>query len=926
MAFFVEPLLEAHDRAAVEIFLYVNDVRADATTARIRAHADHWVPIQGVSDECAADRIRQGGIDILVDLSGHTSGNRMMLFARKPAPIAVSWLGYPHTTGLRAIDYRLTDAIADPPGEADERHTERLVRLAPGFLCYRPPEEAPPVVALPALRAGHVTFGSFNNFAKLSPRTVALWARLLREVAGARLVIKAPQFKDRGTRERCAAAFAAEGIAAERIDIVPPLASVAEHLALYDRIDIALDPLVYNGTTTTCEALWMGVPVVTLRGDRHAACVGASILTAVGLERCIAAAGEHYLAIATELAADLPGLAALREGMRGRIRVSPLCDATGFAGAVEAAFRTMWRDWCAAQRPGGAAVAVGAARPAAAPDLDAAEASARRLFDAGNLDEAEAVLRGVLDRAPSRAFAWFLLGRVRFAKADVDAAIDFLRKALALDAKLVPAYNDLGILLQNQGRLEEAEAHYRQAIALDGRLAESMTNLGAVLAARGRLADATHWHARAIAADGQLAPAHNNLGAALAKLDRPEEAEALHRRAIALKPDFADAHYNLGVALHDQGRFEDALACYDRAVALKPDFVDARWNRAFALLLKGECAAGWREHEWRWRRKEQPPRSFAPAAVARRADRGPHHPAPCRTGLRRHPAVHALRAARRRARRLRGAAGAAPGVSPRRRDACRRRAGDRATATCRRRSTSIAPCCPCRSPSPPRSITCRQRCRISRSTPAPPRRWRDRLRGAAQASRSASHGPAAAQHKNDRNRSIALERLGPLFAVPALRWFSLQVGERARRPRAGCHRHRHGFGGWPRRFRRHRGRDNGARPRHQCRHRGRASRRRARQARMGHAALRAGLALADRARGQPVVPDAAGVPAAAPRRLGRGGRAHRRCAGGAGGRELLVICPALEMTAEPATPHLPKLLRCLNYRALRGSVPSGKGS
>jgi Flp pilus assembly protein TadD len=228
----------------------------------------------------------------------------------------------------------------------------------------------------------------------------------------------------------------------------------------------------------------------------------------------------------------------------------------------------------------------------------------------GDFDEAEAVLRGLLDRAPNRAFAWFLLGRVRLAKADVDAAIDFLRKALALDAKLVPAYNDLGILLQNQGRLEEAEAHYRQAIALDGRLAESMTNLGAVLAARGRLADATSWYARAIAADDQLAPAHNNLGAALAKLDRPEEAEALHRRAIALKPEFADAHYNLGVALHDQGRFEDALACYDRAVALKPDFVDARWNRAFALLLKGDYAAGWREHEWRWRRKEQPPRSF----------------------------------------------------------------------------------------------------------------------------------------------------------------------------------------------------------------------------------------------------------------------------------------------------------------------------
>src|SRR6202040_783104 len=177
-----------------------------AMTVQIKGRADHWVPIHNLSDEQAAARIREDRIDILVDLSGHTSRNRMMLFARKPAPIAVTWLGYPNTTGLPAIDYRLTDAIADPPGEADALPSERLVRLKPGFLCYRAPDDAGPVAPLPARAAGHVTFGSFNNVAKLSPATIALWARLLREVPGARLLLKASQFKDRGTRERIAAA------------------------------------------------------------------------------------------------------------------------------------------------------------------------------------------------------------------------------------------------------------------------------------------------------------------------------------------------------------------------------------------------------------------------------------------------------------------------------------------------------------------------------------------------------------------------------------------------------------------------------------------------------------------------------------------------------------------------------------------------
>jgi tetratricopeptide (TPR) repeat protein len=786
VSFFFGPLLDAHDRAKVEVFLYVNDPRADAMTARLKARADHWVPIFQLSDELAAARIREDAIDILIDLSGHTSHNRMMLFARKPAPIAVTWLGYPNTTGLPAIDYRLTDAVADPPGEADALHSERLIRLDRGFLCYQAPADAGPVAPLPAIAAGHVTFGSFNNVAKLSPATVALWARLLREVPNARLLLKASQFKDRATRERTAAAFAAAGVTAERLTILPPEATTANHLATYARVDIGLDPLIYNGTATTCEALWMGVPVVTLRGDRHAARVGASILTTVGLERLIAESADEYVATAAGLARDLTGLAALRAGLRERTRASPLTDGAGFAHAIEDAYRTMWQAWCAAQhaRPAGPQTHPVLAAGLMAPD--AAEAMARRLLDANSLDEAESVLRALLERAPRRAMAWFLLARARHARGDRDAAVDFLRKAVDFDPAHAPAHNDLGTLLQSQGRLDDAEASYRRAIDLNDKFAEAMCNLGVVLATRGRLEDASAWYGHAIAADPQLAPAHNNMGATLARLRRFEDAEALHRRAITLKPDFADAHYNLGVALQDQGRIEEALAGYEKAIALKSDFVDAHWNHAYLLLALGRYAEGWREHEWRWRRKEQPPRSY-PQPLWR------GEPLDGRTIL-----LHAEQGmgdtvqfmryvplvATRGGRVLLQVPGPLFALA-------KAAFGDRVQVLA---DGDVLPAFDLHSPllSLPLAFgttleTIPAQVPYATADAATAARWRTRL-GDAKGLKVGLVWAGNPQHKNDRNRSIALDRLAPLFGAAGVRWFSLQVGERKAdlaRPPAG---------------------------------------------------------------------------------------------------------------------------------------------
>jgi predicted O-linked N-acetylglucosamine transferase (SPINDLY family) len=345
VAHFLEPLLRNHDRNEVEVFCYAEVSCPDAVTSRFKELADHWFTTVGMSNEALAQGIRQHGIDILVDLAGHTGKNRLPVFARKPAPVQVTWLGYPNTTGLEAMDYRLVDAVTDPEGDADAFASETLVRLSGGFLCYGARDNAPAPATTPCLATGFVTFGSFNNPAKLSGATLDVWARLLTRLPTARLLLKGKPFAEAATRAIYLDRLAERGIAADRIELVGWLPE-REHFALYDRVDVALDPFPYNGTTTTCEALWMGVPVVTLRGDRHAGRVGASLLTQIGLSDLIADSTEAYVETAVALTSDPARLCELRQSLRPRMAASPLCDAPAFARKIEAAYRTMWQRWC----------------------------------------------------------------------------------------------------------------------------------------------------------------------------------------------------------------------------------------------------------------------------------------------------------------------------------------------------------------------------------------------------------------------------------------------------------------------------------------------------------------------------------------------------------------------------------------------------
>jgi predicted O-linked N-acetylglucosamine transferase (SPINDLY family) len=344
VSYFFAPVLECHDRERFEVFCYADVAQPDAVTERLQQASDGWLRVTGLRPDAVARRIREDRIDILVDLAGHTGDNPLMVLAHRPAPVQVSWLGYPNTTGMRAVDYRLADAVVEPPGLADELSTETVVRLPHGFHCYEPPPGAPAAAPLPAPRQGHVTFGSFNDLKKTQPAVIRAWAEILNRVPGSRLLLKCSSFVDATTRDRYAKSFAEAGADPERVRMVPRVASTEEHLGLYGKIDIGLDPFPYNGTTTTCEALWMGVPVVTLRGDRHAGRVGASLLGRVGLGDWIADTKEGYVALAVSWASRRDELAALRRELRERVARSPLRDARGLTRAIEDAYRTMWRD------------------------------------------------------------------------------------------------------------------------------------------------------------------------------------------------------------------------------------------------------------------------------------------------------------------------------------------------------------------------------------------------------------------------------------------------------------------------------------------------------------------------------------------------------------------------------------------------------
>ncbi len=350
VCFFIQPVVKWHDWHSCEVHCYANVKKPDEVTRQLQEiRAIHWRDISSLDDRQASELIRQDRIDILVDLTGHGGDNRLPLFALRPAPLQMTWIGYPDTTGLPAMDYRITDPIADPPGMTEPLHTEQLLRLPGCFLCYNPGVEFPAPSPRPSLAGGGITFGTMSNFSKINPQLIELWALLLQRVPGSRLLLRY-RGQERQRIGRMLGTFLEQhGVAGHRLELLGHAASVPDQLAGYHQLDIALDTFPYNGTTTTCEALWMGVPVITLAGGHHAARVGASLLSTVGLSHCIAETPEAYIEKAVALARNLPLLDTLRTRLRGMVAASPLCDHETFTRQLEQLYRRIWRRWCATQ-------------------------------------------------------------------------------------------------------------------------------------------------------------------------------------------------------------------------------------------------------------------------------------------------------------------------------------------------------------------------------------------------------------------------------------------------------------------------------------------------------------------------------------------------------------------------------------------------
>lgn len=342
VAYFIEPVLANHDKQNVEVFCYYNYHQIDDITRQIMGYVNHWRSILGVSDQDAEKLIRQDAIDILVDLSGHTAHNRLLLFARKPAPVQVTWIGYPTTTGLSAMDYRLTNSYIDPPGWNEQYHTERLVRLSTST-CFQPEGVLPEINALPALKNGYLTFASFHAPNKITPITLSLWAKLLSALPNARLALCPDTSKDQITRQ-----FQALGIPPGRLDFFckRPL---PQYLGLHNGVDVMLDTFPYNGGTVSRHSLWMGVPVLTLAGRQAVSRVGLSLMTQVGLESFVAECEADFVDNACRWASDFDGLAQVRGTLREKMQNAPFSKPALVVKELEAAYRQMWCNWCEQQ-------------------------------------------------------------------------------------------------------------------------------------------------------------------------------------------------------------------------------------------------------------------------------------------------------------------------------------------------------------------------------------------------------------------------------------------------------------------------------------------------------------------------------------------------------------------------------------------------
>lgn len=346
VAYFIEPIMRHHDHDQFEVFAYYNGIFVDATTERLRGYCDHWREIYTLSDDELVDIVAQDSIDILVDLSGYTVNTRVLAFSRRLAPLQVTWIGYPNTTGLPAMDYRISDEFSDPLGTTEHLYSENIIRLPECFLCYQPPESSPDISELPAIENDYITFGSFNNPSKITEGTLKVWSEIFQQIPNAKLLLKSKVFNDKKMKSLTIDKFSKAGFDKNRILFLESSTGLVEHLDAYSQMDIALDTFPYNGTTTTCEALWMGTPVIVLAGECHRSRVGVSLLTATNLEELICSNEIEYVKKAVRLATEIKKIEYYKTNLRNQLSTSNLMNAERFTKHLENSYRSIWKEKC----------------------------------------------------------------------------------------------------------------------------------------------------------------------------------------------------------------------------------------------------------------------------------------------------------------------------------------------------------------------------------------------------------------------------------------------------------------------------------------------------------------------------------------------------------------------------------------------------
>ncbi|WP_081344728.1 tetratricopeptide repeat protein [Janthinobacterium lividum] len=613
MANFITPVLEHLMHATrLEIHVYCNNRVDDHTTAYLKGVVRRWQAIQALSDQQLAEQIAKDGIDILIDLSGHTGSNRLLAFARKPAPIQMTWMGYPMTTGLQAMDYYLTDRYFSPPGLLDEQFTEKLLAL-PACAPYVPSPEAPEIAAAPALAHGHLTFGSFNRANKLSREVIAGWSALLRVIPQARMVLGAMPSEQ--FRNMLLGWFAEEGITAERLNF-HDITSTSDYLALHRLVDVCLDTWPYNGGTTTLHALWMGVPTLTMAGKTLQSRVGATILGHLGLTQFIAQDLSDLIQKGQELANDLDALVKLRMSMRTRLANSAAGQPALIAAGLDSALRTAWQRWCAGlpavpfeADPSQSSLAKRAASLQAlySVNVDAALLLAIEHHQASRFAEAETLYLAIIHRQPQHAIAHHNLGLLATQLGYHDKSLPHLRAATLARPDEMQFVLSYAQALLHAGQADTAVDVITQAIARGIKGADLQPILSKARQAAadespaptqletehivrlyqtGHLVDMEDAVRLLIGRYPDSGFAWSALGTALRA--QGKDALAVLQRAVQLSPADAQAHGNLGNSCQDAGDYRAAIECYRRALELEPTLAEASANMGSAQYATGD--------------------------------------------------------------------------------------------------------------------------------------------------------------------------------------------------------------------------------------------------------------------------------------------------------------------------------------------------